>query len=506
MNGDFQLITDKTQVATASLQKEPGRVSKLMHKLKRRIIQRIADIYDILPSRIGVLWVPEKCDALLFERPCCGSLIRSAVSIRHSTSSLLADSLCGEEEDEEDDENDTVGRLMSDSALMLICEESGEESRYQRAMANDCDVAGSILIDEMEDRTDIEGELLYMLCGCYMKTVIGTENTAITVTVYGYTHVTDATLHSAKHKLIVRGNPSRFSANTIEPANRILEVLNNFQKPIYDVLRRIDQASAAIAEYPSDCDEDIDIDPHISQSLGEGEDEEESMSGYDDDDDLVSSQIPKTPAPKAIFRTEDIVKRVEDPSKFRDWIYIPGGYSPEPGEHETTALTVAFQSRAQLILQTIVEMWSDNQTALHYFRKRNITYIRPEYLQVDRVIMAYLALAVCHHRDWSEMFIDGVARLCEKLYDQVNGIDARENILRINNIRIKPVDIRSLEDSHGKIVQSVAREGLVQLVAMWRTLMAVDLDQARATRWPNTMPSIVENFLEATWTFLENEF
>ncbi len=151
-------------------------------------------------------------------------------------------------------------------------------------------------------------------------------------------------------------------------------------------------------------------------------------------------------------------------------------------------------------------MWADNETALQYFHKRNITYRRSEYLQVDRTVMSYLALAVCHQPEWSEMFVDGISRICEKLYDQVKGVDDRETVLRINNIRLKPIDIRSHEESHGKAVQKLAAQGLTQLVDMWRRLMAVDLEEARATRWPHTMPVIIENFLEASWTYLENEF
>jgi len=484
----FEIITDKSSVATKSIK---GKERKLLNKIRIKTIKRIATQYDIPAERLTVLWVPEKCDSTLFQRPCCGSLFEpissSGRSLRKSTSSMIASNLCNEDEYGEAD-YDEVG----DSAS------SWDASRYRRQMVDDCDILGSIMIEEMEDGND--RELLHLLCGCYLKEVSGTDSTNVIVTMYGFTHVSDMTLHGAEHMRVIRGNPSRFEADTKEPADRIIEVLNHFQVPIYTVLKRIDEAREALLDTPgnsldSDCDSDLDPTPQPIEVDSDNDDD-----GYDSPPPRRSTSSRGTRIP---FHLGKIRELVDEPKSFKNWIYIPIRFDPTPGEEETIATSGAFQERVKIILSTAVELSVDNFSALQYVRKRNMTYSRPECMQMDRTIITYLALAVFHVESWSEVFIDGISRLCEHLYDNAGGITAKEDILRINHIRLKPIDIRSVEESHGRLIREQCRESLTELVDMWRTLMKVNLDRSCATLWPKDVPPIIEKFLTVTWTYLE---
>lgn len=455
-----------------------------------------------MKERIDVLWMPEKCDEKLVSRPCCGSLLRSTIAVRHSSSDLLVDSLC------DHDTNSSSTDLMRDTDLILICEESGEESRHQRLLANDCTVAVSIMIDEMEDPADGNGEILYMLCGCYMKTVTGTDMTAVTVTVYGYTHVSDMVLHSARHKQITRGNVSQYAHNTIEPANRIPEILEQFQVPIYAALRRIDQATRkrkGATTLPHDSNNDIDDDVDADVDTGVASDTGSGGADADADDEGIDYEDPEPvvdPVPTTVFDTESIQQNMIDAEEFHEWLYIPGGYAPQLGEHETTPVINSFQERAKILLQTIVELWIGNESALTTLHKRGIRYYTVSTMQMDRTIMTYLAMAVCHQPDWSELFITGISRICEHMFERVHSAYTRETIMDINGISMEAVDIRSVQTSHGESVRLIARRGLTQLVQMWRNAMGVDIEAMCATRWPEHIPKVVEQFISTVWDCL----
>lgn len=373
------------------------------------------------------------------------------------------------------------------------------------------DTAVTIIVDFMKDTDKI-----YALCG--MKRIVAEGCTIVEfrTQVHAFTHRRDTSLASGKR---LGAMMPTSSTGHIHGVNKILCRLSSLRQSLSSAERAFSRAAGLKRPPPPPppplAEHNTDARSGFSEDEAEAEAEEEAViDEYAEEADslfvdLEASVDSRLGGASLLSASSSSSWSAEE--EISDlWIYMHTS-RPELLDDETccvSSVSDEFRNRIAKRLAIMISMDSGNESAIRSLHYGNL-YTRREVMAEDRMVIHYLAMALCHREDWSEFLIRSEARIARMLFARHADRPAKmRHLLTLNGVEVMAdFDVCSSFGYPDKVHRQ-CEDTLRETIAFWRRAVRADLEN----RTTGLITDGVEvddylfHFLQDTWDYMGDEY